>query len=66
MSYKVLESARTQKEIDHAIDYYSARSENAPKDFISAIKSAYDTLTINPFFEVRYKEVRSLKLNRFP
>ena len=66
MAYKVLVSPRAQKEIENAIDYYALYSSNAPLNFITALNSAYNSLEINPFFRVRYKDIRSLKIKRFP
>ena len=66
MNYKVKINTRAQKEIENAIDFYHQYSENAPKNFIFVLKEAYDILEINPFFAVCYKNVRSLKLNKFP
>jgi len=66
MAYKIIVSPRAQREIENAIDYYALYSIDAPVQFITILKETYRTLEINPFFEVRYKNVRSLKLKRFP
>jgi plasmid stabilization system protein ParE len=66
MAYKITVSPRAQKEIENAIDYYALYSEDAPIIFISALKEAYNTLATNPFFRVRYKNIRVLKLMKFP
>lgn len=66
MAYKVIVSPRTQKEIENAIDYYALYSKDAPAHFLDAVREAYRTLEINPFFKIRYKNIRSLPLNRFP
>ena len=66
MAFKIVISYRTQKEIENAIDYYALYSVDAPLNFILALKEAYASLEINPFFRVRYKNVRALKIKRFP
>jgi len=66
MVYKIIVSPRAQKEIENAIDYYALYSADAPANFIIVLKEAYATLKINPFFRVRYKNVRALRLKRFP
>jgi toxin ParE1/3/4 len=66
MAYKIIVSPRAQKEIEKAIDYYVFNSSVAPLNFIIALKAAYSTLEMNPFFRLRYKNIRSLKLKRFP
>lgn len=65
MTYKIIVSPRAQKEIENAIDYYALYNVDAPFDFISALKEAYGTLVTNPFFRVRYKNIRALRLKSF-
>jgi toxin ParE1/3/4 len=66
MVYKIIVSLRAQKEIENAIDYYALYSPDAPVNFITSLKEAYGTLENNPFFRVRYNNVRALKIKRFP
>lgn len=66
MAYKIIVSPKAQKEIENAIDYYALYSSNAPKSFINILKDTYRSLENNPFFSVRYKNIRALKINKFP
>jgi plasmid stabilization system protein ParE len=66
MSYKIIVSPRAQKEIENAIDYYALYSVDAPISFITFLKEAYKTLETTPIYRVRYKNVRALKLKKFP
>ena len=66
MAYNIIVSPRAQKEIENAIEYYSLHSPTAPLYFITALKEAYTTLKTNPFFKVVYRNIRSLKLKKFP
>ena len=66
MAYKIIVSPRAQKEIENAIDYYALYSTNAPLNFIATLRETYNTLTSNPFCRVRYKNIRSLKMPKFP
>jgi len=66
MAYKIIVSPRAQKEIENAIDYYALYSSYAPKSFINLLNDAYLSLKKNPFFVVRYKNIRALKINKFP
>jgi len=66
MVYKIIVSPRAQREIENAIDFYALYSTNAPVNFIAVLKEAYGTLEINPFFRICYKNIRSLKLKKFP
>jgi len=66
MAYKIIVSPRAQKEIENAIDYYLLYSINAPINFITILQHTYKSLVINPFYVVRFKNIRSLKINKFP
>lgn len=66
MTYKVIISPRAQKEIENTIDYYALYSVAAPANFTAILKESYSILETNPFFGVRYKNVRALKLKKFP
>ncbi len=66
MGYKVSISPRALKEIENAIDYYSLYSNDAPNNFITALKKAFTNLEKSPFYMLQYKNVRSLKLSQFP
>lgn len=67
MAYKIIVSPRAQKEIENAIDYYALYSTDAPSNFIATLKEAYNFLATNPFSSrVRYKNIRALKLTKFP
>lgn len=66
MEYKIIVSLRAHQEIDDAIDYYRFYSLNAPVLFIEELKRAYNVLAQNPFFVVRYRNVRAIKIRRFP
>ena len=66
MAYKIIVSPLAQKEIGNAIDFYKMHSADAPVNFIKVLKNAYTTLEANPFFRLQYKNIRSLKLKKFP
>jgi toxin ParE1/3/4 len=66
MAYRIVLSPHAQKEIENAIDYYSLYSINAPFNFVSALHESYKVLSVNPFHRIRHKNIRSLKLRRFP
>lgn len=66
MTYEIVVSPRAQKEIENAIDYYALYSKDAPRIFISKVSDAYHVLQTKPFFKVQYKNIRALKINKFP
>jgi toxin ParE1/3/4 len=66
MAYKIIISPRAQKEVENAIDYYTLYSNDAPLNFVTQLIVSYEALGVNPFYEVCYKNIRSLKLKKFP
>jgi plasmid stabilization system protein ParE len=66
MAYRIIVSPGAQKEIENAIDYYALYSTDAPVNFIAGLKEVYTSLETNPFYRVRYKNIRALKIKRFP
>lgn len=59
-------SPRAQKEIENAIDYYAVNSLDAPLNFIRILDETYVILSEDPFFRVRYKNVRAITMKTFP
>ena len=66
MAYNIITSRRARNEIQNATDYYALNSNDAPIGFITELNNTYETLETNPFFSVKYNDVRALKLKRFP
>jgi len=66
MAYSVIISLRAQKEIENAIDYYALYSVDAPENFVVILKETYNILAENPFFRIRYKNIRAVKIRKFP
>ena len=66
MIYKLIVSPRAQKEIEKAIDSYIPNYTDIPNNFVIQLQSIFNTLKTNPFFRIRYKNVRSLKLKKYP
>jgi toxin ParE1/3/4 len=66
MEYKIIVSPQAQKDIEEAIDFYGQESMYAPVHFIRAVRESYHIISLNPFFCICYKNIRSLKLKRFP
>jgi toxin ParE1/3/4 len=66
MDFKLIVSPRAQKEIFKSIDFYALDSNWTPLNFIIAIEKAYKVLAQNPYCRIRYKDVRAIKLKKFP
>jgi toxin ParE1/3/4 len=48
------------------IDYYNLQQQGLGKRFAMAIKTAAKVLETNPFFQVRYDNIRCIPINKFP
>lgn len=66
MAYSIIVSPRAQLEIENAIGYYAQDSADAPLHFVTALKDTYKTLSVNPFFRIRYKNIRAMRVKKFP
>ncbi len=66
MGFRVIVSQRAQKEIGNAIDYYSLQSTDAPINFVLELQKTYEKLSEKPFYGFRYKNIRALKIRKFP
>ena len=66
MAYKITVSPRAQMEIEEAVEYYAQNSVDASLKFLAVITDTYKSLEINPFFRIRYKNIRALQHIGFP
>ncbi len=64
--YKISISARCQYEIEEAIEFYCLHSQIAPLNFIKTLENTYSNLSKNPSHQIRYKNIRSISLKKFP
>lgn len=66
MAFKILVSPIANNNIDEAIKYYKMQSQSAAKNFRKKLFDAYKSLQLNPFFAIKYKDVRAIPLKRLP
>lgn len=64
--YKVFISPHAYNDIQQAIDYYNDKQKGLGKRFHHAVKSSISVLRKNPFYQIRYDEVRCFSVKRFP
>ena len=53
-------------DIQNAISYYNVKKEGLGKRFHKVIKHSFETLRINPFYQVRYQNKRCFNIKPFP
>ncbi|MCU7617301.1 type II toxin-antitoxin system RelE/ParE family toxin [Chryseobacterium sp. PBS4-4] len=66
MAFKIVVSPIANNNIDDAIRYYRTQSQSAAKNFRKRLLDAYKSLQTNPFFVVKYENVRAIPLKKLP
>ena len=66
MAYKLKIEPEVILDIQEAIDYYNFQQTSLGKRFYKAVIQKFTILRSNPFFEVRYNNVRCLPVDNFP
>jgi len=64
--FKVFISPHAYNDIQRAIDYYNEKQKGLGKRFHFAVKNPVSVLRKNPFYQIRYDEVRCFSVKRFP
>jgi plasmid stabilization system protein ParE len=67
MAYRLLITPIAQQNIEQAFNYYLEEAGDSIADmFYDDLQFAYNSLEINPFYQVRVKRYRALPLRKFP
>ena len=66
MIFNIVIEPRALVDIQEAIDYYESKQNGLGEYFYQVIDEHLDTLSKNPFFEIRYKDYRGLPTKKFP
>lgn len=66
MNFNLVISPNAQREIDDAFEYYAKFSKSAVINFDQQLEEVYQNLEINPFFQIRYKNLRAVPFKSLP
>jgi plasmid stabilization system protein ParE len=66
MSFLVLASPKAEQDIEEAAVYYSMINGQLGLQFIDRLIETVRILESNPFFAIRYKNIRTVRLRQFP
>ena len=66
MKYKIQIEPEAQLDIQEAIAWYNEQQKGLGKKFHSEVKIYIKHLKTNPFYEIKYDDVRCLPIKRFP
>ena len=57
---------RALADIQEAIDYYDSQQVGVGAKFLKAVEKEFVALEKNPFYAIRYKNVRCKQIKKFP
>ena len=58
--------SKVSSDIQTGVDYYNSKRPKQGAKFKKAVFSHLETLKTNPFFEIRYDNVRCLPIKKYP
>ena len=64
--WKVNFSPESLADVHSALSYYLGISVSTGEAFILALENGVSTLKKNPYYQIRYKNIRCLPLHKFP
>ena len=65
-TYQLIFDERAMADIQRALDYYNSIYGNLAEKFDSGLKNALYQLKQNPFYQIKYEDIRCLKIKSFP
>lgn len=66
MAFKIKVEPEALEDIQQGIDWYNEQQSGLGRKFLTEVKDCFKSLKINPFFQIRYDNVRCLPLKKYP
>ena len=66
MNFSLVIEPRALLEIQQAINYYDKQQEGLGERFLNAIEFHFNVLTDKPKFQIRYSNIRCLRVKKYP
>lgn len=66
MAFRIFIDEDVRTDIQESIDWYNEQKQGLGKQFFTQVKATINRLKSNPFFQIRYDDVRCLPIKRFP
>ncbi len=66
MAFKIRIEPETFQDIQDGIDWYNNKQKGLGRKFLTEVKSSFSKLKVNPFFQIRYDNVRCYPMPKFP
>ncbi len=66
MNFKVKNLPEVEEDVKYALSYYSKINNKLPAQFLDRLEEIKILLSTNPFFEIKYNDVRAISIKQFP
>ena len=66
MLFEIILEKRALRDLDKGVEYYNEQQKGLGRRFSKEVNTAFNTLIKNPFFQIRYDDIRCLPLKKFP
>ena len=66
LPYSVFIEKRALGDVQEAFDYYNSQQFGLGDKFLSVIDKHFQSISQNPFYQIRYSNVRCLPVRKFP
>jgi len=66
MSFTIKIEPEAREDIQAAIEWYNEQESGLGKQFHAAVKVNLDKLRFNPYYQLRYENVRCLPMKKYP
>jgi toxin ParE1/3/4 len=66
MAYKIIYDNRVYLDLDEALEYYLKFSKKTEASFYDSFKNAIKAVKLNPYYQIRYGNIRCFPLKKFP
>jgi hypothetical protein len=66
MAYSLKLEPLAKSDIQQEIDYYNSIQNGLGKRFYKEVKSAFQSIKKNPFYQIRYDQIHCVPLKIFP
>lgn len=66
MAFRINISSTATRNIDNAVEYYTLKSKASAKKFKKKLLEGFNVLKDNPYFVIKYGEVRVFPVNKSP
>ncbi len=66
MLFEIALEKRALQDLEKGVEYYNEQQKGLGKRFSKEVNNSFTVLTKNPFFQIRYDDIRCLPVKKFP